>query len=345
MMYRPDDDGSASNDRREKEEPPARPPPLPLPYIPIGHPDTMMSKESVRRAVENFQTRPSDIIVATFAKTGTTLVTWMAHLLRTFAGGDLNTEKALDFEFLYDVVPWPLLSWDIGMDPNTATPSHLRPRIFKSHLRLASVYRGCKYVVTIRDPANVGVSFYNFLHGAKQVPAVQNMDVNCFITETPFVRGREGRASLWEYYAEYHLVKDCPSVLVLVYEDLAHRDTKKRCLRLLAQFMDLPDTQDLMDRVAAMSTKEFMAQYNSKFDEPYERACLLGRAGDLSQLAPGNKVAVPNHQHSQTTTLNANTLGFLQRQWQQSMQPLGYDNYQAFANTFREINRKRYPSC
>ena len=292
MMYKPDDDASSSNNRQEEEEPTPAPHPLPLPYIPIGHPDTMMSQESVRRAVENFQTRPSDIIVATFAKTGTTLVLWMAHLLRTFAGDpNINTEQALDFEFLYDVVPWPLLSWDIGMDPNTATPSHLRPRVFKSHLRLASVYRGCKYVVTIRDPAKVGVSFYNFLHTAKQVPAVQGMDVNHFITETPFVQGREGRASLWEYYAEYHLARDCPSVLVLVYEDLAHPDKKKRCLRLLAKFMDLPDNaadnnQDLMDRVAAMSTKEFMAQYNSKFDEPYERALSLGTGGRLVAARP-----------------------------------------------------------
>lgn len=39
-----------------------------LPNIPIGHPDSMMSEESVRRAVEKFRTRPSDIIVATFVR-------------------------------------------------------------------------------------------------------------------------------------------------------------------------------------------------------------------------------------------------------------------------------------
>jgi len=54
-----------------------------LEHIPIGHPDSMMSKESVRKAVEEFHVRPTDIIVATFPKTGTTLVTWICHLLRT----------------------------------------------------------------------------------------------------------------------------------------------------------------------------------------------------------------------------------------------------------------------
>ena len=78
-----------------------------LPHIPIGHPDSMMSRESVRRAVEEFQTRPSDIIVATFPKTGTTLITWICHLLRTNALPiEENDGTENSFETLYEVVPW-----------------------------------------------------------------------------------------------------------------------------------------------------------------------------------------------------------------------------------------------
>ena len=46
------------------------PVPLPdeLPYIPIGHPDTMMSKESVRRAVEEFHVKPMISSVPLFQK-------------------------------------------------------------------------------------------------------------------------------------------------------------------------------------------------------------------------------------------------------------------------------------
>ena len=51
-------------------------PPLPLEFIPVGHPDSSMSVESVRRAVEEFAVRADDIVCATFPKTGTTLVTW-----------------------------------------------------------------------------------------------------------------------------------------------------------------------------------------------------------------------------------------------------------------------------
>ena len=63
--------------------------------------------------------------------------------------------------------------------------------------------------------------------------------------------------------------------------------------------MELPPdviaNDDMMDQVASMSTKDYMAQYVTLFDEPYERAKRLGRAGDLSQLAPGAKVATQTH--------------------------------------------------
>jgi len=305
--------------------------PLPpeLPHIPIGHPDTMMSKESVRKAVEEFRVRPTDIIVATFAKTGTTLVTWICHLLRT--GADIDFDS---METLYEVVPWPLLSWDIGYDPN-AQGNHFVPRIFKSHLRMASIYRGCRYIVTVRDPAKVTISFYNFLL-AKQVPLALSMkDVSSFLMNTPFVQGREGRASLWEYYQDYHLLKDCPSVLIVVYEDLvAHRE---QSVRRIADFMGLgPVPANVMTQVLAMSTKEFMAQHVALFDEPYERAKKLGRVGDLSQLAPGAKVVVETHPQ----TFNEEALHFLQTRWNVSMKPLGYDSYKDFANGIRDRYRQ-----
>ena len=101
------------NDAAAAEAAATTPPSLPVdfPFIPIGHPDTMMSAESVRKAVEEFQVRPNDIIVATFSKTGTTLVTWICHLLRTRGGENFDFTS---IETLYEVVPWPLLSWDIG---------------------------------------------------------------------------------------------------------------------------------------------------------------------------------------------------------------------------------------
>ena len=309
-----------------------------LPPIPIGHPDKMMSVESVRRAVEEFQTKPTDVIVATFAKTGTTLVTWLCHLIRLYHanGALLDLEQHLaSLETLYQVVPWPLLSWDIGYDPNTVDGSQYQPRIFKSHLRMASIYRGpgVKYIVTIRNPAKTALSFYNFFL-AKQVPLVQHMDASQFLVETPLIRGKPGeRASLWEYYREYHVLRDCPAVLMLVYEDIVH--DMPRAIRQISNFIHCPLPDDpTIQTVASKSTKEFMAQHMSLFDEPYERAKRLNRAGDISQLAPGAKIAL--QQHSQK--LNERARSFLATQWNETMAPLGYDSYEDFTAMVRARN-------
>lgn len=347
-------------------------PPTPqdlLPQIPIGHPDSMMSKESVRRAVEDFQTRPSDVIVATFPKTGTTLVTWICHLLRTNAAPIDDQDPQNSFETLYEVVPWPTLSWDIGYDPNVQG-SQFEPRVFKSHLRMASIYPGCRYVVTIRDPAKTALSFYNFFL-AKKVPFLVEespdgqsgslqvklkMDLSTFLVDTPFVKGSPQtptsnlRASIWDYYTEYHALLECPSVLILVYEDfLVDMESQ---IRRLSHFMGIhsgshsssEDTDqqqqqdDLIDRVAAMSTKEYMGQYMSKFDEPYERAKALNRAADISQLAPGAKIALQKHKQ----TLNERAKRFLEDQWRLQMEPLGYTDYEAFAAVVRERNERLF---
>mmetsp|Transcript_38883 Transcript_38883/g.45301 ORF Transcript_38883/g.45301 Transcript_38883/m.45301 type:complete len:343 (+) Transcript_38883:144-1172(+) len=327
--------------------------PKELGFIPIGHPATMMSKESVRRAVEEFRVRPTDIIVSTFAKTGTTLVIWICHLLRTGGNDDL------DFEFLYDVVPWPLASWDMGYDPNI-NGSQFFPRVFKSHLRMASVYRGCKYIVTIRDPGKTAISYYNFLI-AKGFPLESlKEDVSQFVVDTSFIKGRDGRASLFEYYQEYHILRDCPSVLVLVYEDLVK--DMPTSIRMIAAFMGISDTsksnntddsstnigssirsasevpQELVHKVASMSTKEYMVKIITKFDEPYERAKELGRAGDIQQLAPGAKVVLGSHPQK----INETATEFLDQEWDKTMRPLGYENYKAFADTIREKNMNRF---
>ncbi|CAB9525825.1 Sulfotransferase 1 family member D1 [Seminavis robusta] len=327
-----------STHKKKEDDVPSLPPDFP--FIPIGHPDTMMSKESVRRAVEEFQVQPTDIMVATFSKTGTTLVTWLCHLLRLIAKEGIDYDFPAHFEAietLYQVVPWPLLSWDIGYDPNV-DGSQYTPRVFKSHLRMASIYRGCKYIVTIRDPAKTVLSFYNFLL-AKQVPLVLELkDVSQFLLETPFVQGRPGRASIWDYYQEYHALRDCPSVLVLVYEDVVQNMPAN--IRRIATFMGLSihNNTAIVDKVASMSTKQYMAQYVTLFDEPYERAKQLGRAGDLSQLAPGPKVATQTH----TQQLNDTAKTVLQEKWNQSMEPLGYKTYDEFAAYFVQQNQQRW---
>lgn len=299
---------------------------LPLEAIPIGHPDSSMSAESVRRATEDFKVRPSDVIVATFPKTGTTLVSWLCHQIRT--GGDV------EFENIYEIVPWPTLCWDMGYDPNV-DGSQFEPRVFKSHLRLASIWRGCKYVVTIRDPAKTSLSFFNFML-AKGNPLAQGKTASEFITDTPFVKGREGRASIWEFYQEYYACRDCPSVLVLIYEDVVQ--DMPQSIRLLAKFMGIEDSDELVAKVAEMGTKEFMAAHMDKFEEPYERIKKLGRIADLTHCAPAAKVVTSKHKQ----TIGPQGEAFLKAEWEKTLGLEGFADYASFASFFRQRNKAMF---
>jgi len=52
-------------------------------------------------------------------------------------------------------------------------------------------------------------------------------------------------------------------------------------------------TQVLIVKITRMTTKSFI----SKFDEPYDRTKKFNRAQDLTQLAPGKKIATHKNTH------------------------------------------------
>src|SRR4051794_28496220 len=103
----------------------------------------------------NFVPRPSDVIIASYAKCGTTWLQQMVHSLRT--GGDL------DFDDISRVVPWIETAADLGIDLEGEQCG--KPRVFKSHLSYEQVPAGAQYIVSIRDPRDALVSAYRFLEG------------------------------------------------------------------------------------------------------------------------------------------------------------------------------------
>ena len=159
---------------------------------PQDHSAQPYSAESLARGLA-LRVRPTDVFVATAPKTGTTWLTQVLHQLRT--GGDMT------FDDIYQVAPWPPLSWDLGIDCDGDQVA--APRIFKTHQRLASVPRGGKYLCAVRDPARTFLSWWRFLGPAgKDIPPLRK-----YATASEFVRDREFvvdgmrfGASLWESF-------------------------------------------------------------------------------------------------------------------------------------------------
>src|SRR5204863_4185815 len=124
-----------------------------------------------------FVARPSDVIIASYAKCGTTWLQQLVHSLRT--GGDL------DFDDISRVVPWIETAADLGLDLDGAQRGE--PRAFKSHLSYDQVPADARYIVSVRDPRDALVSAYRFFEGWFFEPG--SIDIET-IARVRFVEGR-----------------------------------------------------------------------------------------------------------------------------------------------------------
>ncbi len=175
--------------------------------------DGLTSAEGNRRAAA-FRPRPSDVIIATYPKSGTTWMQQIVHGLRT--GG------SMDFTEITEAVPWIELAHDLGhdLDADQGGP----PRAFKSHKNGDEIQPGCRYIAIMRDPKDVAISFFHFFSGWYFKPGDISLDM--FIRDFFLSGSNSGR--YWPHLISWwkrHAGKD---TLMLCYED-SRRICRRRC--------------------------------------------------------------------------------------------------------------------
>jgi len=273
-----------------------------------------------------FQPRSNDVFVTTPPKTGTTLLQYACHLLRattTATEGGSWSEAATSFEDVYQIAPWAMMAWDLGFDLTDPTYEQCCPhnpaipypaRVFKSHQRLYAMNPGAKYVVAVRNPKSVLVSWFNFLKSHDAPPLRAYATASKFALDKDFFAdGMRFGASLWEYYREYISCLERDDVLVVVYEDFA-KDIRGH-LPALARFMGFAAlSNETLDTIAKLCSKEAMMEAGSKFDESWvhQRLIALGRCLDPESFNPVARVT----SGADPSTLDETALSFLAHKWQ-----------------------------
>ncbi|MDX1746440.1 MAG: sulfotransferase domain-containing protein, partial [Halobacteriales archaeon] len=207
-----------------------------------------------REAYGTFQPRSTDVIISPFAKCGTTWLQQIVHGLRT--GGDM------DFTDIYEVVPWFDVAPVLGMDLNA--DQRATPRAFKSHKGWNDVPRGCRYIVSFRDPKDAVVSFYRFMEGWFLEPGAIPLDE--FVAQRMFDLDQQD--TYWTHASSWLSQRDNPDVLLLTFEDM--KDNLRGVVHRIARFLDLDDDPRI-DVAVEHATFEFMSTHDEPFSEPLLR--------------------------------------------------------------------------
>lgn len=166
-------------------------------------------------ALANFKARPTDVLITTAPKAGTTWMQQILHQLRS--GGDDS------FESIFDVVPWieypnPERDWRTRIAAFERLPD---PRIFKTHCTRQQTPGAdiVRIVLTSRDPRDCCVSMYHHQMNLSDA-ARATFDLAAPASFDEFFDRWMGFGAWYRNVASWWPHRGDPNVLWLRYEDL-----------------------------------------------------------------------------------------------------------------------------
>lgn len=237
----------------------------------------------------------------------------------------------MDFDEISAVVPWIELAADLGQTLDSQQVAE--PRCFKTHCWYDHCPKGARYIVVVRDPTDVALSFFNFFQGWFFTPG--EVSVSEFVKEFWLARDRPQsdmeNASYfhhlisWWKYAQQHP----NSVLWVFFEDM--KEDLEVVVRRVDKFMGLKSSETTINTAVRHSTFEFMKNHQSQFDEHLSKqrrnvACGLPPTAGMS----GSKIN-QGYAGAAKAALPQDVLNEISRRWEDVVTPVTKcKNYASF---------------
>ncbi len=215
---------------------------------------------------KSFRPRPTDVIITPWSKSGTTWLQHIFHGLRSL--GDLS------FDDISRVTPWIEVADALRIDLDA--DQGWEPRGFKSHYNHRVVPKGCRYIVSFREPRAAHLSYYRFYEGWLFEPGTVTLDEYL----APHL-DRSKSKDYWTHLASWWAQRDNPDVLLLSYEWML--DHPGQTVELVDRFVGFAANKELLDLVTRQSTREFMLAHSDKFNDDLHRR----RSDEVGALPPG----------------------------------------------------------
>lgn len=255
------------------------------------------------------QAHADDVYISTYSKSGTT---WMQQIVH-----QLRSNGATDFDEISCVVPWLESAVDMGIDPGAEQPYAFRA--FKCHLLYSDLPKGARYITVFRDPVKVLSSFYRFFEGWWFEEG--SISIDDFASVLYIGGSASGRH--WDHLIDWWQKIDSADTLILCYEDMIQ--APELAVEVVAEFLQLHLDEPALARVKINSSRSYMLEHSSQFDEHVLRE----KRDHLWGLPPGGgsgKVA----RSSRSVNPSAATLSALEEVWRESVEKqLGFKSYQS----------------
>uniref|UniRef100_A0A023GKL4 Putative sulfotransferase n=1 Tax=Amblyomma triste TaxID=251400 RepID=A0A023GKL4_AMBTT len=232
----------------------------------------LLPDENVRSAMQ-YKPKPSDVIIDTYPKCGTTWTQYIVSNILTKAKTPVGPAEYMLFSPYLE-----LMGAEAAQNPTRKGP-------LMTHLPMKSMVfsEEAKYIYAARNPYDCCVSCYHFLRCA---PLKCNRDMPFGKFLENFISGEINYGDFFDHLLPWYEVKDKPNVLFVTFEEMK-RDSKEWILKI-ADFLGeehgtaLRKDSALLAKILELSSLEVMrAVFNYTTDDrvkalarlPPERTC------------------------------------------------------------------------
>ncbi|KAM6094786.1 Sulfotransferase 1C1 [Chlamydotis macqueenii] len=208
--------------------------------------------------VWNFKARPDDLLIATYAKAGTTWTQEIVDMIQQ--NGDVEKCRRNTTYRRH-----PFLEWSIrdcatenysGLELAEAMPS---PRTIKTHLPVQLVppsfwEQNCKIIYVARNAKDNLVSYYHFHRMNKGLPDPGTWEE--FMEK--FMTGKVLWGSWYDHVKGWWKAKDKHRILYLFYEDM--KENPKQEIQKILKFLEKDVNQDILNKILHNTSFEIMKE-------------------------------------------------------------------------------------
>lgn len=217
------------------------------------------------RQRQSFRTRPNDIFIASYPRSGTT---WAQAIVHFMLGGG----SSFDFEHVSDVVPWWERTLAYRDDANRLFEGLPSPRAFKTHLVPTWLPEAAarRVIYLHRDPARVVESYFHLYRDYLGFTGTLDEFAARMRAGRVQYGSQAGHLDAWRGAAG--------DILWVAYEDLVARPQEQ--IRRMAEFLGLPVGSRRVEELANLTSFDTMKRHERRFDH-------LGELARQRRMSPG----------------------------------------------------------